>query len=139
MRRKIHNERESTLKGYLMDRLRQYRGVVPFRIEDTATSGIPDMVVTARGRTTWWEVKYGDPSFDWGGLQHLQMRQLEEAGFARYIVYRQTADGQNQNVSIVHPEEMEHLERWETVNGFNHDWVIDWMLRQHKSWITGVR
>lgn len=139
MPRKVREERESTMKGYLMDRLRKYRGVVPFRIEDTATSGIPDMVVIARGRTTWWEVKYGDPSYEWGGLQHLQMRQIEQAGFSRYIIYRQTADGENKNVSIVHPEEMTMMDRWETVSEFNHDWVVEWILRQHKTWVTGAR
>lgn len=127
MSRKTRRESESTLKGQLMDRLRRYRGVLALRLEDTATSGIPDIVVTARGRTTWWEAKYGDPSFDWGGIQHLTIRQLAEFGFARYIIYRETADQKNRVVSIAKPDDIEFMERWHTVEGFNHDWVVEYI------------
>lgn len=130
--KKVRKEREATLKAALMDRLRKYRGVLPFRIEDTATSGIPDMTVTAGGRTTWWEAKYGNPDFDWGGLQHKRMMELEVFGFARYIIYRETADRQIRHVYIARPSDMERPDQWLYSYDFNHDWVIAYILSVHK-------
>lgn len=132
-KKKATKERESTLKAAIMDRLRRYKGVIAYRIEDSTTSGIPDIIVTARGRTTWWEVKYGDPSFDWGGIQHLQMEALEQVGFARYIVYRETADRQNQLVAIIKPSQIGY--GGESVRGFDHDWVVEQILREHNAWV----
>jgi hypothetical protein len=129
--RKQRRETEGTLKAAIMDRLRQYRFVNAYRLEDSSASGIPDIVVTARRRTTWWEAKYGDPSFDWGGIQHLQMIQLEQNGFARYIIYRETSSGIKQ-VAIVKPSEIEQQELWEVRDGFDHDWVVLKILRAHE-------
>lgn len=129
--KKVRRERESTLKAALMDRLRKYRGVLAFRIEDTATSGIPDMTVTAGGRTTWWEAKYGNPDFDWGGIQHKRMMELEVFGYARYIIYRSDANG-FWAVCIVKPSDMERRETWAWKAGCDHDWVIEQILSVHK-------
>ena len=125
-------ETESTLKAAIMKRLRAYKGVVVFRLEDTATSGIPDIVVTAGGKTTWWEVKFGNPNWESKGIQETTMLALEANGFARYIIYRQTADRLIGNVSIVRPSLLHVMERWETVEKFNHDWVVQQILGAHR-------
>jgi hypothetical protein len=135
MSTKVRKERESTLKAALMDRLRKYTGVLAFRIEDTATAGIPDMSVDAGGFHTWWEVKYGNPSFDWGGLQHKRMMELEAFGYARYIIYRETENRSIKHVYIVKPSEMENQEKWDQVScsGFHHDWVVEFILAVHRA------
>lgn len=130
--KRVRQERESTLKAQIMDRLRKYRGVVAFRIEDTATSGIPDIAVTAGGRTTWWEAKYGNPSFDWGGLQHKRMMELAAFGYARYIIYRETENREHRQVYIAHPKDMERPDQWLYTYDFNHDWVVEFILSVHK-------
>jgi hypothetical protein len=128
--RKLH---ESDHKAEIMDRLRRYQGVIAFRIEDTTTSGYPDIYVGANLKSTWWEVKLADPDFDSKGIQELTALRLNQyAGYCRYIIYREEADGSHKRVSICHPSLISDETLQETVGGHNHDWVVEYILRAHR-------
>lgn len=116
-----------TLSGFVVDRL-----------EELSNNGIPDIVITGLGVTTWWEFKLardgkGPSGFNFNpdDNQHLKMRRLAGAGFARYIIYDYTGRVKRQ-VRIVHPRDMNE---WRTsgdaVTGFDHLWVIEFIRKVH--------
>lgn len=122
---------EATLKGALVTKIReQIPGAMVFRHEDHFTAGIPDISVTWRYRTSWWEVKFANPNFKSLGIQELTMLRLSRAGIANYIIYREL--NRCQTVHIVEPS---NLIIWEAAGsstmGFNHSWVIEKLKEIH--------
>ena len=72
---------ENTIKDELVKRLRRAAPrFVVFRHEDRFTAGIPDISMTGRGATSWWEVKYLNPRLHSYGLQELTMKRLASPG-----------------------------------------------------------
>jgi hypothetical protein len=128
---RINPKTEGHLKEALVKKLREVPSFVILRHEDSSTSGIPDISVTGRGATSWWEVKYGRPEFTSKGIQELTMLRLSRAGIANYIIYRETADGKTKQVSIARPANLHTKESWDTVLGFDHDWVVNEILLYH--------
>ena len=61
---------------------------VIIRHEDKSESGVPDMSVTYKGKTTWWEFKIARPKIDLsrGGIQRLVCARLSKQGHCRYVV-----------------------------------------------------
>jgi hypothetical protein len=102
------------------------------RHEDSSRSGVPDISVTARGKTSWWEIKYGHPSFETNGIQHLTMLKLGRFGYARYVVFRETADGHSKQTALFLPKDFDRSEEWANVSGFNFQWVVDQIRFYHE-------
>ncbi len=108
------------------------RGVV-FKHSSYVTTGIPDMTVALNGRTSWWEFKAGQ-RITGTGLQHLNMKRLEVAGIAHYVVFQSNRSGANKRTCIVRPSavaengDFEPL-AWEL--GFNYQFVLECILKTH--------
>ena len=124
---------ESPLKSKLMEHIKLHmKDFVAMRHEDIRTSGIPDLSLTGYGKTTWWEVKHGTPNFDSRGIQELTMLRLAGAGYARYLIYIEDADGNNKRTLIVHPKHIGDMEAEAWCIGHNHRWVIEFFRKVHK-------
>src|SRR5262245_1934486 len=130
----IVRKREADLVSKLMVLLRTRVGdkIVALRHEDVRTCGIPDLSTTGFGRTCWWEFKHGTPNFQSTGIQELTMLRLARNGFARYVIWREEADGSEKQTHIVHPKDLKALAGIMTT-GFSMDFVVDYMLRLHGS------
>jgi hypothetical protein len=130
---------ESSLKSALMLVLKkQLPSFVALRHEDIRTNGIPDASITACGKTSWWEFKFARPNFDSSGIQELTMCRLAAAGFARYVIWWETAKGNGQRTLIVTPKEVsqhhgngECLPEFSTA-GFDHKWLVNEIRKVHR-------
>ena len=124
---------EGELKAVVMAKLRQYRGILAMRIEDTSRSGIPDIYVAGGRKSSWWEVKLGRPSFETKEIQRLTCAELDlYAGHCRFVIYRMNPEATVKQVSIARPRDLHNMDKWETVGGFNHDWVVEHILGAHR-------
>ena len=89
------------------------------------TSGIPDVSVTWRGKTSWWEFKHG-LTIKWANaLQQLTCRRLAAAGSCRVVLYEEVRD--IRRTCICTPDE--EVEVFAT--GFDHRFVVDVIRRSH--------
>lgn len=85
-------KREAALKSDFVVKVKQHmRGAVILRHEDVRTAGIPDISITFDGRTTWWEAKHATPGITTYGIQELTMLRLAKQGFARYLIWYESA------------------------------------------------
>lgn len=106
----------------------QMSGAVVLKHADRYTSGIPDMSVTWRGVTTWWECKHAKPRFKSQGLQELIAARLamHSAG-CRYIIFGAT------RTYLVHPDQ---LHTWRDAaqycNGYDLTWVVKRIEEFHR-------
>lgn len=115
---------EAELKRELVKLLRAtYPNYVIWRIEDGTTSGIPDITINGRKRTSYWEVKYANPDFKVKGIQKETIRKLSREGFAFYIVYYESLLGRR--TYIIDPADIDkEITSWErSVPGFDHTWL----------------
>jgi len=136
---------ESDLKGPLCQTMRErMRGFEITRLENTAHSGDPDILVTGCGWTSLWEVKYADPDFKLDKRQAVVVRKLAMAGYARYIIYRETANHELPHTIIAHPDDIfdirtgERRDNWKrlpSIDGFNHVRVAAHIYSVHMKWI----
>ena len=105
------------------------------RHEDKNTAGIPDISVTWRRRTSWWEVKYANPSVESRGVQDFTLQALAANGFARHIVYAQEKvfGIPAKAVYIVKPEDIaDWREKHERrIFGFDHKRVASHIIGVH--------
>lgn len=124
---------ESALKSKFMLELKQVPGFVALRHEDVRTAGIPDLSVTGHGRTTWWEFKHADPVIRSFRYQELTMQRLATAGFARYVIWLQHANGTAKRTLIVHPRQFDVLRTEHWCSGFDHHFVVDYMKQVHRA------
>jgi len=126
---------ESQPKGRLVKMARQMlAGFVILRLEDTFTSGNPDIAAAGLNFVSWWEVKLADPTFTSKGIQEDTMVRLDAVSFARYIIYELDKKTGDKSVRIVRPCD---FKTWKTV-GFSvadwtHQWVVENILRAHAS------
>lgn len=125
---------EQKLVSKLMEKMReelQPEGYVCLRHEDSFTSGIPDISVTAFGRTSWWEAKHANPDFDSRGIQELTMLRLAKAGYARYIIFDELKT--TERTFIVEPR---NLGGWRengiVAPGFNYSFIISTIREVHR-------
>lgn len=113
------------------------QGFVVQRHEEHFTHGVPDISVMGLQRASWWEVKLAQPDetgrlvFKSKGIQELTMLRLSVAVMAWHIVYSIDND-ESKRVHIVQPSK---LSQWESspysAKGFNHKYVVEFMLRAH--------
>lgn len=123
---------ESKHKAALMLEIRkQFPQWVSFRHEDTMTGGIPDISLTGRGKTTWWEAKHGTPNFDSDDLQELTALRLAGSGFCRYIIWKEQEYREGRMTLIVHPKNIKTLIPEACWLGFNHLEVVEYMRKIH--------
>jgi|SRR6185436_505840 len=123
---------ESTPRSALMRMIKlALPHFVALRHEDVRTRGIPDLSLTGLGRTTWWECKHATPDFKSQGIQELTMLRLAAAGYARYIIWREEADGSDKQTLIVHPEHLATLTPEAWCAGYDHRWMVEQLARAH--------
>lgn len=133
-------KRESELRSKFLDEVKNHNllpHAVIIRHEDVRTGGIPDMSVTLYGKTTWWEAKHGTPDFESPGNQELMMMRLAAAGYARYIIWWESASGIGKRTLIVHPREVHERKNWlliseEATSDFDHRWLARKILERHR-------
>lgn len=109
---------------------RELKGFVVFKHADRFTHGVPDISSTGSGKTTWWEVKHADPTFDSPGIQELTMKRLDAAGYARYIIFRQ----QPKMTFIVRPVDLANWDLDKNILsfvGFDLNAVVETMWKAH--------
>lgn len=101
---------EAKLKRALMlelkKQIRHPRPVI-FRHEDRYTHGMPDISLTLRNGTSWWEAKHAIGYLDRGKkIQEQMMRDLSaNGGRAFYIIWRTGTDG-SERTYVVHPNDL---------------------------------
>lgn len=121
---------ESLLKSALIKELKlQLPGFVALRHADVRTSGIPDLSLTGRTHTTWWEFKHGTPSFASSGIQELTMLRLAAAGYARYVVWEEKLG--IRRTLVVHPRQIGAVDAEAWCTGFDHRFVVAFMRKVH--------
>jgi len=107
-------------------------GFVIFRIEEKVVSGIPDIIITGNGKTSFIECKFGNPDFKSKGLQEYNMNKLAVGGSAFYVVY--ILDNIDRRWTyIVSPKDIGLVPgQWSLYeNGFSHKFVIDYVKEIH--------
>lgn len=123
---------ESGLKSALMREIKlSMPGAVALRHEDVRTAGIPDLSLTWRGKTSWWECKHATPDFAGTGIQKLTMLRLAGAGYARYIVWHEHKDETCKQTMIVCPRNIGTLTTEFACVGYNHRFIVECMRKAH--------
>ena len=111
------------------------KGLLPFaifiKLADRFNSGYPDVTVTWRGITSWWELKhYDNEAFKSPELQETRCKQLGEQGICHYVIYEERKGVRR--TLIVAPKDMDH---WEQTNnwapGFDHTFVVKFIRQCH--------
>jgi len=121
---------EKTLVGQLKTTLLiDLPGSVVIKHADAFTSGVPDLSVTWKGKTSWLEIKYANPEIIERKIQNLMMKRLSIQGSAWYVIY----DCVENRTVIVNPL---HLETWRfnsiaTAVVFNHVVVATFIRSIH--------
>jgi hypothetical protein len=131
---RIKNTTEGALKSTLVKKLREAAPhFVVIRHEDTSRSGVPDISVSGNGKTTWWEVKYGKPSWKSMGIQELTLKRLAKVSYARYIVF---TEDRIKITEIIPPNELVgtgYYIGFPSREGFAFDWVVEEIIKVHTS------
>lgn len=124
---------ETELKSALMSMIRtELPNYVALRHEDVRTSGIPDISITAFGRTSWWEVKHATPKFLSKEIQERTMKRLEAGGFARYIIYYELNGVRRTLIVRPHLLDLNDLIPERSYPGFDHRFVLDSIQSVHR-------
>jgi hypothetical protein len=129
------SKKEAVLKSDFVTKCKQHmRGAVVFRHEDVRTAGIPDMSITWNNMTSWWEAKHATPRFASTGIQELTLSRLAANGFARYLIWYETAKTPKQTW-IVHPINISEYASVQEVAfyGFNTEDLIEHIRRIHET------
>lgn len=125
---------ETSLCSKLCDRFHErYPLYTVFNHSDRATSGVPDVSITA-WRTVWLELKLADPDFDSSGLQEITMRRLARFGRAFYVIYTFDRANDDRGVLVIPQKSLQYWkqDRFKMAllvhrDGFDHDAVIDFV------------
>jgi len=100
---------------------------------DKITSGVPDISVTARKKTSWWEVKWAEPLIDTPGIQYATCSQLAAYGDCWYVIYGRDNDGEF--TAIAPPSGVDFRSgtfvSYRRTDGIDHDFVLAAMRRLH--------
>jgi hypothetical protein len=83
---------------------------LPVRHEDQYTAGVPDLSLSYAGCTSWWELKYADPSIQSSKLQRYMCDQLDTRGFScRYLIFRRGHNGKwPREIRVCPPRDFPH-------------------------------
>lgn len=136
---------ENDIKAVLAKALREgLPGRVIISHQDVYTRNIPDLSVNGEWMTWWLECKHATPNFNDNPTQELMMVRLAHRGYARYIVWLETLR-HTRHTLIIHPEEvhrkrgqMNFIEAEQETTGFNHKFVLDYLLRQRSNFTVNV-
>lgn len=109
-------------------------------ISDQRKYGIPDLVPSGHGRTSWLELKHATPRFSTMEVQEITCMQLAKYSFCRYVIYHEHLGVQS--TLIVHPRHV-HLSKGlvrglifeVSFPGFDHRAVVNYVRTFHE---TGV-
>lgn len=94
---------------------------------DGYTSGTPDVSISWRKRTTWWEFKHG-PRIIWANaLQQLTCRRLAVTSTCHVVLYEESSDARR--TCILTPDEVLVA----SVDGFSHRFVMDFIRTTYAS------
>lgn len=116
---------ERSLLSACLKHLRMTTGAVIIKHNDAYTSGIPDVSITWRGCTSWWEFKHGD-KVKWANpLQQLTCKRFASAGQCYIVLYE--ARGEFNRTVILTPDGVELA----SARGFDHKFVARFMERAH--------
>jgi len=93
---------------------------------DGYTSGVPDVSVSGRGFTTWWEFKHG-PAIKWeNALQKRTCQKLAALGTACFVVlYEESA--YTRRTVILSPDDVEVA----ATAGFDHQFIVNFVRTIH--------
>lgn len=97
-----------------------------------STAGVPDLSITFRKRTSWWEVKHAAPKLNGTDLQRLTAQRLSLAGDCWYIIYEDQAAGLS--TCVVHPRDINDFNVYsshERVSGYDHEFVVKFIRAVH--------
>jgi hypothetical protein len=130
---------EQTLKRGLMAVIKKaFPTSVSLRHEDRFTHGIPDLSLSLREKTSWWEVKLADPQCQSKEIQRHMCQRLNAASYCRYVIYQfEIPQGRNKRprqIRIVPPLD---FDAWANVgivvseDAFNHYGVVKYMAQVH--------
>jgi hypothetical protein len=86
---------------------------VALRYEDRFTRGLPDLSISYRGKTSFWEIKYADPYFRTSKVQHHLCEQLDIRGYhCRYIIFQRgiarPTTARPRQIRVVKPSDIDH-------------------------------
>lgn len=105
---------EVTVRRELMHALQAgLPSAVALRYEDRYTRGIPDLSISWRGHTSFWEIKYADPHCVTSKVQHYLCEQLDTHGFhCRYIIFQRgiarPRKSRPRQIRVVKPADFDH-------------------------------
>jgi len=114
---------EASVTARLVQAVRSLPGFVVFKHNDAKTAGIPDVSVTARGLTTWIEVKVGE-TIEGRQVQEITMMRLDRAsqGGAIYVLY---SEGRTLIIKpgglLIDSSDVNH----------DHKLVCAWLIKRH--------
>jgi len=124
--------------------MRQIQTQIPealaIRYEDRYTGGIPDLSISWRGQTSFWEIKYADPSCVTSKVQHYLCDQLDTHGFhCRYIIFQRGIPKRShprpRQIRIVKPTDFDHWAHLGLVvsdGRFDYDALVDHIATVHQ-------
>ena len=122
---------EASVRRDLMQMIRRVLSpaAVALRHEDLYTRGIPDLSITVNGKTSWWEIKYADPSYRKDAVQQHICQKLEEQGYWRYVIYHWASP---RCIRVVRPTQ---IDQWRTggdvIPEFNHRAMVRYISEVH--------
>jgi Holliday junction resolvase len=128
---------ETEVKRDLTEAIREaFPKYLVFRIENSVSNAIPDIVVTGNKVSSWIEVKYAKPDFGSKGDQELMMLRLARQGFAWYVIYYEVEN--EKRTYIVDPRDIgKPIEEWKRfAEGFNHQFVVSLIRGIHEHHFT---
>lgn len=131
------NKEEDRLKHLFCAELK--RQAPDFLVLHYLTNGAPDREVIGNGITSRWEFKHATPDFRSPGDQELMCVRLAEQGHCMYVVWIETAEGQNPMTLIVHPREVfgrkgksKGMQYRTLCDGFDMKWLVTEVLKAHR-------
>jgi hypothetical protein len=132
---------EVTVRRRLMRQLQtQIPDALAIRYEDRYTRGIPDLSISWRGQTSFWEIKYADPHCVTSKVQHYLCDQLDTHGFhCRYIIFQRGIPKRShprpRQIRIVKPTDFDHWAHLGLVvsdGRFDYDALVDHIEQVHQ-------
>lgn len=132
------SKREAELKAAFGRELARLRP--EFVVLTYATAGAPDRSITGCGVTTHWEFKHATPGFRSPGLQELTCMRLAVQGACRYVIWYESASGQDKRTLIVHPQRFSErrptgiFDIEASCVGFDVGWLAHYVVNFHEGY-----
>lgn len=128
-------KREAALKARLVKALREQFPSLIVLLQ--ATRGAPDRLVIGHGAYSCWEFKHGTPGFASPGDQELMCMRLAQHGHCRYVIWQETAGGNDKRTLIVHPTQVHNRRGWmlcaeSSCKGYDMTWLALQIGSEHR-------